>query len=204
VRTPDALARAADLGLAMQLTNIARDIGEDARNGRCYVPLNWLAEAGVDPDAIATMETAPPAMQRITAHLLDAAQPLYASGLSGVACLPVSCRPAIRAAAGIYAAIGDAIVANGFDSIAQRAVVSGRRKLGLGLRAAGPFRFEPGLAQAPARSTTKFLVEAVSTAEGRAMARPGAQPAPGSWPWLLALCMELEARQRTQPGAMST
>jgi phytoene synthase len=45
------LARAADLGIAMQLTNIARDIGEDARNGRLYLPRQMLREAGLDPDA---------------------------------------------------------------------------------------------------------------------------------------------------------
>ena len=45
-RSAQALARAADLGIAMQLTNIARDIGEDARNGRLYLPRDWLDEAG--------------------------------------------------------------------------------------------------------------------------------------------------------------
>jgi 15-cis-phytoene synthase len=47
VRDADALARACDLGLAMQLTNIARDVGEDARAGRLYLPLDWLDEAGM-------------------------------------------------------------------------------------------------------------------------------------------------------------
>ena len=48
VRDRDALARACDLGVAMQLTNIARDVGEDAREGRLYLPTDWLAGAGVD------------------------------------------------------------------------------------------------------------------------------------------------------------
>ena len=47
VRDADALARACDLGVAMQLTNIARDVGEDARMGRIYLPLDWLNEAGM-------------------------------------------------------------------------------------------------------------------------------------------------------------
>ncbi|MGB3625153.1 MAG: phytoene/squalene synthase family protein, partial [Henriciella sp.] len=47
-RTGVAAARACDLGLAMQLTNIARDVGEDARAGRLYLPLDWMAEAGID------------------------------------------------------------------------------------------------------------------------------------------------------------
>ncbi len=51
VREADVLARACDLGLAMQLTNIARDVGEDARAGRLFLPLDWLDEEGVDPAA---------------------------------------------------------------------------------------------------------------------------------------------------------
>ena len=51
VRDADALARACDLGLAMQLTNIARDVGEDARAGRLYLPLDWLADEGLSPEA---------------------------------------------------------------------------------------------------------------------------------------------------------
>ena len=50
-RAPEIVARACDLGVAMQLTNIARDVGEDARAGRLYLPLQWLREAGIDPDA---------------------------------------------------------------------------------------------------------------------------------------------------------
>ncbi len=59
VRDPALLARACDLGVAMQLTNIARDVGEDARAGRLYLPLAWLREAGIDPDAF----LADPALQ---------------------------------------------------------------------------------------------------------------------------------------------
>ena len=51
VRGEAGMARACDLGVAMQLTNIARDVGEDARNGRLYLPRQWLREAGVDVDA---------------------------------------------------------------------------------------------------------------------------------------------------------
>ena len=50
-RSPEAVARACDLGVAMQFSNIARDVGEDARAGRIYLPLRWLAEAGIDPEA---------------------------------------------------------------------------------------------------------------------------------------------------------
>ena len=49
-RKPDIVARACDLGCAMQLTNICRDVGEDARAGRLYLPLSFMREAGLDPD----------------------------------------------------------------------------------------------------------------------------------------------------------
>ena len=48
VRSPQALARACEMGVAMQLTNIARDVGEDARHGRLYLPRAWLRERGID------------------------------------------------------------------------------------------------------------------------------------------------------------
>ena len=51
VKDTHALARACELGNAMQLTNIARDVGEDARRGRLYLPRRWMREAGLDPDA---------------------------------------------------------------------------------------------------------------------------------------------------------
>ena len=50
-RNPAVVSRACDLGIAMQLSNIARDVGEDARNGRLYLPRDWMREAGLDPDA---------------------------------------------------------------------------------------------------------------------------------------------------------
>ena len=48
-RDPSVLARACDLGVAMQLTNISRDVGEDAREGRLYLPLEWFDSAGISP-----------------------------------------------------------------------------------------------------------------------------------------------------------
>ena len=50
VHSRAALARACELGVAMQLTNIARDVGDDARLGRLYLPRAWMREAGIDPD----------------------------------------------------------------------------------------------------------------------------------------------------------
>jgi phytoene synthase len=131
VRRPALLARAADLGMAMQLTNIARDVGEDARAGRVYLPLEWLREAGIDADAWLSSPRYTPALGGVIDRLLDVADGLYARADTGIAGLPASCRPGIRAARLLYAEIGQELRRKGLDSVTQRAVVPARRKLGL-------------------------------------------------------------------------
>lgn len=138
------LARACELGLAMQLTNIARDVGEDARAGRLYLPLAWMREAGIDPDAWLAAPRFDAALGSVVQRVLDEAERLYRRGECGVAALPRSCRPGIQAARLIYAEIGRRIEAQGLDSVAARAVVPLRRKLALLARAAGAYVFAPG------------------------------------------------------------
>ena len=128
VRAPAALEAAADLGCAMQLTNIARDVGEDARAGRLYLPLTWLREAGVDPDSFLGAPAASPAIAGVVRRLLDEASLLYGRGDAGIAALPARCRPAIRAAAALYEAIGTEVARRGCDPVARRAVVPAWRK----------------------------------------------------------------------------
>ena len=134
---PEVLARACDLGVAMQLTNIARDVGEDARRGRLYLPADWLAEAGVDREQFLAAPQATDAVREVVARLLREAASLYARADAGIAHLPRDCRIAIRSARLVYAAIGDAIGDAGFDSVSRRAVVPLRSKLWLVLRAIG-------------------------------------------------------------------
>ena len=98
VHTPRALARACELGIAMQLTNIARDVGEDARNGRLYLPRAWLREAGIDPDAWLRAPRFDAAMAGVVERLLQSADALYRRAEHGVAELPRDCRSAILAA----------------------------------------------------------------------------------------------------------
>lgn len=136
-REPDVLARACDLGVAMQLTNIARDVGEDARRGRIYLPGEWLAEAGVDRDQLLAAPSATEPVRAVVARLLAEADALYARADAGIAHLPADCRTSIRAARLVYAAIGDRIRRAGFDSVSRRAVVPLHRKLWLVLRAFG-------------------------------------------------------------------
>ena len=175
VRDPAALARACDLGVAMQFTNIARDVGDDARAGRLYLPLDWLDEAGIDPAAFLAEPRATPALRRIVARLLAAAELLYARSEPGIAMLPAGCRPAIRAARLIYAEIGRAVEANGLDSVTHRARVPSSRKAALLARAALPTgsAAEPLAAPLP---ETAYLVEAVQR-------HPAPLAAPGQPPW---------------------
>ena len=161
-RDDAALARACELGVAMQLTNIARDVGEDARNGRLYLPRRWLREAGVDPDAWLAAPSFDAAIGRVVQRLLDAADDLYQRAEAGIVALPRDCRPAISAARLVYAEIGRQLEQSGLDSVSQRAVVSRQRKLALIARAtAAAFAPSGGKRVAlPALPAVQYLVDA--------------------------------------------
>lgn len=163
-RSPSALARACDLGVAMQLTNIARDVGEDAARGRIYLPRAWLREAGVDPEAWLASPAPTPAVRAVIARLLDAADVLYRRADRGIAVLPADCRVAIRAARLIYSDIGRGIAEAGYDSVTRRAVVPAGRKVWLLLRALRPRFGERADAAGPPLEAVSFLVEACRSA----------------------------------------
>lgn len=158
-RSPLAVARACDLGLAMQLTNIARDVGEDARAGRIYLPLEWFEEAGLDSAAFLERPVFEPKVQSLIKRLLETAEPLYDRGLGGISLLPKACQTSIRAAGAIYREIGTGIARNGYDSVSRRAVVSKARKAQLLCKAALDTSQSASMASAAAAST--FLVDAV-------------------------------------------
>jgi phytoene synthase len=166
VRDPAALARACDLGVAMQLTNIARDVGEDARMGRLYLPTSWLAEAGIDAEAWLARPVFGPALGAVVARLLAAADALYDRAAAGIGALPLGCRPGIGAARLIYAEIGREVQRRGLDSVSSRAVVPRGRKLALLARslAAAPLAGAgaAGALAAPPLPETRFLVQAVA------------------------------------------
>lgn len=160
-RDEESLSRACDLGVAMQLTNIARDVGEDARNGRLYLPRSWMRDEGLDPDAWLADPVFTPALGRVVRRLLASADVLYARADGGVGRLPERCQPGIRAARLLYADISRLIAANGYDSVSRRAFTSPSRKAWLMLRAlsasaAAPARPQPR----PPLAETRFLVEA--------------------------------------------
>lgn len=130
VRDRNALARACDLGVAMQLTNIARDVGEDALERRLYLPTEWLDAAGLDVDAFFANPKATKAIRKMTRKLVMEANRLYYRSEPGIAALPIRCRPGIFAARLIYAGIGSEVAQAGYDSISSRARTSRRQKLG--------------------------------------------------------------------------
>jgi phytoene synthase len=201
-RSADALARACDLGVAMQLTNIARDVGEDARAGRLYLPRDWMRAAGIDPDAWLAAPVFDPALAGVIARLLRQADLLYGRVAAGVARLPASCRPGINAARSLYAEIGRELERGGLDSVSRRAVVPAWRKAWLLLRA--PFMSTaPGrLVPAAPLQQTRFLVDAAS-ATLRLPAEVPTMPAAMRWwhldtrvAWLLHLFERLERQER--------
>jgi phytoene synthase len=199
VRDPQALARAADLGVAMQLTNIVRDIGEDARAGRVYLPLDWLRSAGLDVEAWLAAPSAGPEVAAVAVLLLQRAETLYARAEAGIAVLPRACQPGIRAARLIYAEIGRAVERGGMDSVMRRAVVPGWRKLqllALGLR---PGQLAEEALLAPPLAANMFLVEAVAAQRARMPPEAPAQDARG-FSWVLALFARLEQQDRLSRG----
>lgn len=175
VRHGPALSRALDLGVAMQLTNIARDVGEDARAGRLYLPLSWLVEAGIDAEAFLRAPRPSPALSGVVARLLSAADACYRRADEGIAALPAACRPAIIAARRIYAEIGTEVERAGHDSVSRRAVVGRGRKVSHLLAAlAGPGLRAGDSRQAPI-AAGMFLLDAVALAGRPASVEP--QPA---------------------------
>jgi 15-cis-phytoene synthase len=137
VREDRSLRNAAHLGMAMQLTNICRDVAEDWRRGRLYVPRELLGlEARPTPGG-AVPPALRPGFARALPELLARAEALYRSGDEGLAALSYRSAVAIRTARLVYAEIGRRIAARDHDVTAGRAVVPLRRKLALAARALG-------------------------------------------------------------------
>jgi phytoene synthase len=202
VRDPASVARACDLGVAMQLTNIARDVGEDARNGRLYLPRGWLRAEGLDPERWLARPQFCRAVGLAVERLLQAAEALYVRADGGIAALPAKCRPGIFAARHLYREIGVMIARQGFDSVSGRAHVPGRRKLALLGRAvidaphaAAAPAAEPPLAEAA------YLVAAAAASQPRPpqSARASAHPLADRILWVAELFAALERRER-MPG----
>ena len=124
----ETLERAADLGVAFQLSNIARDIREDSETGRCYLPLDWLAESGTDQAALMQPENRP-ALTGMVRRLVDSAIAHEDSARRGVPELPFRSRLAVLTALRIYGAIGRRVVELGPAAWDRRVSIGKVRKL---------------------------------------------------------------------------
>jgi 15-cis-phytoene synthase len=125
-----AITYARTLGVAMQLTNILRDIGEDASNGRCYLPDDTLHAAGISRDAVLrrSVDVRSPAWREMMQGLVWRARELYRESLPGIAMLAPDSRRCAQACAVGYAAILEAIEEADYDSLSMRASIGFRRK----------------------------------------------------------------------------
>lgn len=133
VRDQAALKHAADLGIAMQLTNIARDIIEDASMGRVYLPQAWLDEAGIAVEEVAGVKQRAQ-LAALTQRLLRHAGEYYRSGDAGLWHLSFRSACAVSAARQVYSEIGSLLLQKGPRAWDQRTYVTGARKLWVVLR----------------------------------------------------------------------
>jgi len=205
IRASAIIARACDLGVAMQLTNIARDVGEDARAGRIYLPLAWMREAGIDPGRWLALPRHGPSLALVTGRVLDTAERLYRRSHAGIGGLPAACRPGIHAARLLYREIGVEVARRGYDSVTQRAIVPRRRQCRLLASALCAATAAHGVSDAEPLEQTRYLVEAVM-ASGRAT-RVDAQARTSRAPalalgrrvvWVIELFERLERREQIE------
>ena len=132
-----AVRYARTLGIAMQLTNILRDVGEDARRGRCYLPADELAAFGLDRTNILAGDPRLARDERwrpLMAFQVGRARSLYEAAAPGLSLLAPDARRCATACASGYAAILDAIESAGYDTISQRVSVPLRRRAALMVR----------------------------------------------------------------------
>lgn len=124
------LDRAADLGLAFQLTNIARDVVDDHAAGRIYLPADWLADEGLHAGNLALPQHRA-ALMRVARRLVVAAEPYYDSAREGLQRLPWRSAWAVATAHGVYREIGLRLLHGGPSLWDTRITVPQRRKLAL-------------------------------------------------------------------------
>ncbi len=121
-----ALQSSRDLGIALQLTNFLRDVAEDQRRGRLYLPLEMLREEGLaNPDAMNLKQQ--PAFNRVLSHLTDISEEYYAKADKNLDAFAPDCRVAIKACLSVYRELNQQIN-NSPRGILHRESVPLRRK----------------------------------------------------------------------------
>ena len=139
VRDAATLDRASDLGLAFQLTNIARDVVDDAQADRVFVPRDLLTAAGAPTDAASLVKPEHwPAAHKAACAQLEIAEHYYDSAKVGIKELPFRCAWAISAALSVYREIGETLRDAGPNAWERRVSASGGRKVALAIGAMAP------------------------------------------------------------------
>jgi len=119
---------ARQLGIAFQLTNFIRDVGEDLERGRIYLPRKDLAEYGVSPDDLRA-RVATGAIRKLIAFEVERARAHYALAAPGIPMLAPVSQPCIRTAYRLYGGILDEVVRACYDVFSRRAAVPNKRRL---------------------------------------------------------------------------
>lgn len=125
---PAVASSARELGLAFQLTNFIRDVAEDLRLGRVYLPAVDMERFGVGRDDLGAA-SASAAVRQLIAFEIERARAHYRNAAPGVAALPARSRRCVRLAAAVYGAILDRVERADYDVLAGRAVVPRRQRL---------------------------------------------------------------------------
>ena len=125
---PRTFRRVVDCGIAMQLTNILRDVGEDLDRGRIYLPLEDMKRFGVTPESLARREVTGP-VRGLLAFEIARARRYYQSGAQVLGHVTGRVRVTATLALELYARILDKIEENGYDVFSRRASVPLSRKL---------------------------------------------------------------------------
>lgn len=131
--SPSVLARASDLGLAMQLTNILRDVKEDFGKGRIYVPLETRKLYGVTKESI-EMGIVDANFQKLIEYEIERTKSIYKIAELGIQELPKETRYTILTASRVYGDILNQIKRNNYQILTKRAVVSKKRKILIALK----------------------------------------------------------------------
>ncbi len=126
----EAWPHAVDLGIGMQLTNICRDVLEDTRRDRVYLPAARLRAVGVDPEELVAGTADRARVAAVVRDLLALAERYYASADDGMRAIPLRSRLAILVASRVYRAIGRRLLRRGCDALAGRTIVPAWEKLG--------------------------------------------------------------------------
>ncbi|MEL6184070.1 MAG: phytoene/squalene synthase family protein [Myxococcota bacterium] len=176
VRERAAYPFAVDLGVAMQITNICRDVAEDASRGRLYLPERRLVGAGLDVEAMLAGEPVNDEFRfragTVVRDVVRLADAYYASGELGFAFIPRRPRVAIAVASRVYRAIGHKLAMRGGDAFAGRTVVSTTEKLGRAAQALLSLALSP--------TWWKPMPEHVATLHTPLAGLPGANPLAGA------------------------